>query len=66
VSVVADEELTSMTSRNGDYWWSGAHGTHFWVSPATGVVVVVLQQMRRNEHAGLPIAPYVVQGIAMF
>jgi CubicO group peptidase (beta-lactamase class C family) len=66
VSVVADEDATSMISRDGDYWWSGAHGTHFWVSPVTGVVVVVLQQMRRNAHSGLPVAPYIVQGLAMF
>ena len=65
VSVVADEELTPMTTRNGDFWWSGFFGTHFWVSPSTGVVLVVLQQNQQSEHSGLPLAPYLVQGVAL-
>jgi len=64
VSVVVDEDETAMPSHNGDYWWSGAHGTHFWISPKTGVVIVVLQQNARSAHSGLPIAPYLIQGLA--
>jgi CubicO group peptidase (beta-lactamase class C family) len=65
VSVVADEEATLMTSHNGDCWWSGAFGTHFWVSPSTGVVIVVLQQNAMGEHSGRPLAPFIVQALAV-
>lgn len=64
--VVADDSKTKMPGRNGDYWWSGLFGTHFWVSPATGTVVVVMQQTDRNEWSGLPIAPSIVQAIANY
>ena len=65
VSVVADEEAALMPARNGDYWWSGAYGTHFWVSPETGIVLVVLQQNKMSEHGGAPIAPFLVQQFAL-
>jgi CubicO group peptidase (beta-lactamase class C family) len=52
VSVVADEDATLMASRNGDFWWSGAYGTHFWISPETGIVIVVLQQNKMGENGG--------------
>ena len=65
VSVVADEEATVMASRNGDYWWSGAYGTNFWVSPSTGIVLVVLQQNKMSENGGTPIAPFLVQQFAL-
>ncbi len=66
VSVVADEDVTLMTTRNGDFWWSGVFGTHFWVSPSTGVVLVVMLQNELGEQSGRPIAPYVVQGLALY
>jgi len=65
VSVVADEEATVMASRNGDFWWSGAYGTNFWVSPSTGIVLVVLQQNKMSENGGTPIAPFLVQQFAL-
>lgn len=65
VSVVADEEATIIPSRRGDFWWSGAYGTHFWVSPLTGIVLVVLQQNRMGENSGRPIAPFLVQQFAL-
>jgi CubicO group peptidase (beta-lactamase class C family) len=65
VSVVADEEKTVMPSRNGDFWWSGAYGTHFWVSPSTGIVLVVLQQNKMSDEGGTPIAPFLVQQLAL-
>ena len=64
VSVMADEDAALIPGHNGDFWWSGAHGTHFWISPETGVVVVVLLQNAMGPHAGLPVAPYLVQGLA--
>lgn len=65
VSVVADAEKTIMPSRPGDFWWSGAYGTHFWVSPSTGVVLVVLQQNKMGGDGGTPIAPFIVQQIVL-
>ena len=50
-----------MATRDGDFWWSGAYGTHFWVSPSTGIVLVVLQQQAMNPESDAPIAPFVVQ-----
>ena len=64
VSVMADEDAALIPGHNGDFWWSGAHGTHFWISPETGVVVVVLLQNAMGPHAGMPVAPYLVQGLA--
>ncbi|MCP4904266.1 MAG: beta-lactamase family protein [bacterium] len=65
VSVVADADAATMPSRNGDYWWSGAYGTSFWVSPSTGTVLVVLQQNKMSENGGTPIAPFLVQQFAL-
>lgn len=64
VSVMADADEAIIPGHNGDFWWSGAHGTHFWISPETGVVIVVLQQNAMSPHAGRPVAPYIVQGLA--
>lgn len=65
VSVVADEDAARMAARKGDFWWSGAYGTHFWVSPETGIVLVVLQQNAMSEHGGAPVAPFLVQQFAL-
>jgi CubicO group peptidase (beta-lactamase class C family) len=65
VSVVTDQEETPMATRDGDFWWSGAYGTHFWVSPSTGIVLVVLQQQEMNPEGDAPIAPFVVQQFAL-
>lgn len=65
VSVVADAESTRMRANDGDFWWSGRFGTHFWVSPATDTVVVVMQQTERGPHSDLPIAGPLVQAIAL-
>ena len=65
VSVVADDEAATMSARDGDFWWSGVFGTHFWVSPSTGIVLVVLQQNQTNEWSGRPIAPFLVQALAL-
>lgn len=65
VSVVADSESTRMRANDGDFWWSGRFGTHFWVSPAADTVVVVMQQTERGPHSDLPIAGPLVQAIAL-
>jgi len=64
VSVMADPGESVLPGSVGDYWWSGAYGTHFWISPATGTVTVVLQQNTLGPNAGMPVAPYLIQGIA--
>jgi len=66
VSVVTDPDATQMSTRSGDFWWSGVYGTHLWISPSTGIVLVVMQQQEMNAELGdLPIAPFIAQGIAL-
>ena len=66
VAVVADQEKTTRTTRTGDFSWSGAYGTHFWVSPATGITLVVMQQQFMPTESGdLPIVPFIVQALAL-
>jgi CubicO group peptidase (beta-lactamase class C family) len=63
--VVADASKTPMPATNGDFWWSGRFGTHFWISPAKHTVVVVMQQTERSATSGRPITPIIVQTLAM-
>jgi CubicO group peptidase (beta-lactamase class C family) len=65
VCVVADAGATPMPATNGDFWWSGRFGTHFWVSPAKDTVVVVMQQTEPSPASGLPITASIVQALAM-
>jgi CubicO group peptidase (beta-lactamase class C family) len=64
MAVVADEHASMIPDRTGDFWWSGYFGTTFFVSPSTGLVGVVLSQNEPGEFSGLPIAVYLVQGLA--
>jgi CubicO group peptidase (beta-lactamase class C family) len=64
LSVVADADATMTPDRKGDFWWAGYYGTTFFVSPSTGLVGVVLSQNEPGEYSGLPVAVYVVQGLA--
>ncbi len=63
--VVADADRTILPAETGDYWWSGRFGTHFWISPASDTVVVIMQQLERSETSGLPVAPAIVQALAL-
>lgn len=66
LSVVVDSEKLAVTSRVGDFWWAGAYGTHFWVSPETSIVLVVMQQQEIQPEGGdMPLAPYLVQALAL-
>jgi CubicO group peptidase (beta-lactamase class C family) len=66
VCVVAAADRAVMPAvSDGDYWWSGRFGTHFWVSPAKHTVVVVMQQTERGPYSDLPWAPSVVTALAM-
>jgi CubicO group peptidase (beta-lactamase class C family) len=65
VSVVADDRVTRMRANDGDYWWSGRFGTHFWVSPATDTVVVLMQQTESGPYSDLPIDGSLVQAFAL-
>ena len=64
MAVVADAEASMIPDRNGDYWWSGYFGTTFLVSPSTGLVAVVLSQNEPGPHSDLPVALYMIQGLA--
>ena len=64
LSVVADADATLTPDRSGDYWWAGYYGTTFFVSPSTGLVGVILSQNEPGEYSGLPLAVYLVQGLA--
>ena len=55
-----------MPGHDGDFWWSGAYGTHLWISPATGTVLVVMQQQQRDPAGGDdPIVPYLLQAVVV-
>lgn len=64
LAVVNDADATLTPDRDGDFWWAGYYGTTFFVSPSTGLVGLVLSQNEPNEYSGLPVAVYVVQGLA--
>ena len=66
VGVIVDEANATMPGRDGDYFWLGAYGTHFWISPSTGVVLVTMQQFDPPPGgAGTPLAPFLVQALAL-
>lgn len=66
VSVVTDAEKTPIPARPGDFWWSGAYGTHLWISPETGIVLVVMQQQQTDPGGeDTSIVPFLVQGIVL-
>lgn len=64
LAVVADADATITPDKNGDFWWAGYYGTTFFVSPSTGLVGVIISQNEPGEHSGLPIALYLIQGLA--
>jgi len=66
LAVVVDPEATPVTDRDGDFWWAGYYGTTFFVSPATGLVGVVLSQNQPSEHSGRPYAVHLAQSFAFF
>jgi CubicO group peptidase (beta-lactamase class C family) len=71
IATVTDAEATLLPDRDGDFFWSGAYGSHFFVSPETGIAMVVMQQHRfparaaRDERRGVEV-PMIVQGILYF
>ena len=63
---MTDAEAAIMPGHDGDFWWSGAYGTHLWISPATGTVLVVMQQQQRDPAGGDdPIVPYLLQAVVV-
>jgi CubicO group peptidase (beta-lactamase class C family) len=66
IAVVADDEATPMVDRTGDYWWAGFYGTHFFVSPETDLVGVVLTQNQPGPHSPLPYPIYIATALAFF
>ncbi|WP_082850036.1 serine hydrolase [Halioglobus sp. HI00S01] len=63
-AVVADDEASVTPDRTGDFWWAGYFGTHFFVSPETGLVGVLLSQTEPSPGNEVPFALYVAQAIA--
>jgi len=66
VAVVLDEEVTPMVDRTGDFWWTGFYGTHFFVSPESDLVGIVLTQNQPGPHSPLPYPIYVAPAIAQY
>ncbi len=66
LSVVHDEDATPMTDREGDFWWAGFYDTKFFVSPNSGLSVVVMAQNQPSEFSPLPVATHAVQSFAYF
>lgn len=64
MAVVADEDATITPDRTGDFWWSGYYGTVFFVSPATGLVGVILSQNEPSDFSGRPVEIFILQGLA--
>jgi len=64
LAVVYDEEATPMIDRTGDFWWTGFYGTHFFVSPETELVGVVLTQNQPSRHSWLPYPIYLAPAMA--
>ena len=54
-----------MRDANGDFWWSGRFGTHFWISPSNHTIVVVMQQTERSARSGRPVTASLIQALAM-
>lgn len=65
LSVVADADATPMLDANGDAWWSGRFGTHFWIRPATRSAIVVMQQTEASPTTDLPVAGAIVQALGL-
>jgi CubicO group peptidase (beta-lactamase class C family) len=63
-AVVADADASLTPDRTGDFWWAGYFGTHFFVSPESGLVGVLLSQNEPGEYSEHPIALYVAQALA--
>lgn len=61
MSVVHDPEATPMTDRKGDFWWAGFYDTKFFVSPSSGLTVVVMAQNQPSEFSPLPVATHAAQ-----
>ena len=64
VSVRVRQSDWEADSRVGEYGWGGAASTHFWISPADGLVVIVLSQhMPYNDRLERALKPIVYDAI---
>ena len=66
MAVVVDGDATATFDRTGDFWWSGAYGTTFFVSPTTGLIGIVLSQNQSGPYSPTPYVVYVAQALAFF
>lgn len=67
LAITMDAEATPMPDKQGDFFWSGINGTHFWISPADETVFVYMTQYRApSGDTGRPRGaeiPFIVQAI---
>lgn len=66
LAVVDDADATPMIDYPGDFWWMGFYGTHFFVSPETDLVGVVLTQNQPGPHSPRPYPIYFATALAFF
>jgi len=66
LAVVVDAGASATPDRNGDFFWSGYYGTHFFVSPKTGLVMVILTQNLPSEHSRRPYPVYLAPALAFW
>ncbi len=64
LAVVVDADATPMIDRDGDFWWSGYYGTHFFVSPSTGLAGTILSQNQPSYYSPLPYAVHLAPAFA--
>ena len=48
--VVMDAAQTGVLNSNGNYGWSGAAATNFWVDPRERIVGIIMTQLLENQH----------------
>jgi CubicO group peptidase (beta-lactamase class C family) len=64
MAVTADAQASRTPDRDGDFWWAGYFGSTFFVSPATGLVGVLLSQNEPGPYSDDPVAIYIAQALA--
>lgn len=52
-SVVTDQGLSAMPSKEGTYAWGGAFCTAFWVDPEEEILGVLMTQVRPYTHLNI-------------
>ena len=48
--IINDPEYLRSSGSVGEYFWSGAAGTFFWIDPEKEIIVVTLIQLMNNPY----------------